>query len=51
MLQIAYKDGKYNTGKDQGNHQYESLYELVEHHMSAAHGFQAKLTRPAKKLK
>ena len=49
--QITYKDGTYNTGKEQGNHQYESLHELVAHHSSAAHGFQTKLTRAAKKGK
>jgi hypothetical protein len=51
LPQIFYKDGKYNTHKDQGNHQYESLQELVDHHSAAPNGFQSKLTFAAKKFK
>jgi hypothetical protein len=48
--QVKYENGMYNTHKEQGNHQYKTLSELVEHHKQGNHGFQAKLTIPAKRV-
>ncbi|EGD79828.1 hypothetical protein PTSG_10811 [Salpingoeca rosetta] len=44
--QIKYADGVYSTHKDQGNHQYNTLQELVNHHREGKNGFQTVLTRP-----
>lgn len=49
--QIKYADGVYNTHKDQGNHQYNSLQELVNHHKEGKHGFQVVLTKPCPRPK
>ncbi len=49
--QVKYADGVYSTHKDQGNHQYNSLQELVKHHTEGRFGFQVVLTKPCKKLK
>eukprot|EP00056_Hartaetosiga_gracilis_P013581 m.226118 g.226118 ORF g.226118 m.226118 type:complete len:865 (+) comp13863_c5_seq4:6572-9166(+) len=43
--QVRYADGVYNTHKDQGNHQYNSLLELINHHKEGKNGFQCVLTR------
>jgi hypothetical protein len=38
----------YNTHKDQGNHQYRTLGELIKHHREGKNGFQTKLKNPCK---
>lgn len=43
--QIKYADGVYSTHKTQGDHQYTSLQELINHHKEGAHGFQTVLTK------
>jgi len=48
--QIKYADGVYSTHKDQGNHQYNTLQELVDHHTQGKNGFQVVLTKPAKRV-
>eukprot|EP00049_Salpingoeca_infusionum_P018421 m.357169 g.357169 ORF g.357169 m.357169 type:complete len:862 (+) comp17737_c0_seq1:530-3115(+) len=47
--QIRYQDGIYSTHKDQGNHQYNSLGELIDHHRAGKNGFQTVLTSPCKR--
>lgn len=47
--QVHYGDGVYSTHRDQGNHQYNTLAELVAHHREGAHGFQTQLTHAAKR--
>eukprot|EP00045_Choanoeca_perplexa_P014142 m.164602 g.164602 ORF g.164602 m.164602 type:complete len:874 (-) comp16584_c0_seq1:1668-4289(-) len=46
--QIKYVNGMYNTHKDQGNHQYQTLSELIKHHREGKNGFQTKLKNPCK---
>eukprot|EP00730_Choanoeca_flexa_P019040 TRINITY_DN9285_c0_g1_i4.p1 TRINITY_DN9285_c0_g1~~TRINITY_DN9285_c0_g1_i4.p1 ORF type:complete len:874 (+),score=226.91 TRINITY_DN9285_c0_g1_i4:141-2762(+) len=49
--QIKYVNGMYNTHKDQGNHQYQTLGELIKHHREGKHGFQVKLKKHCKAVK
>eukprot|EP00051_Salpingoeca_urceolata_P028462 m.486986 g.486986 ORF g.486986 m.486986 type:complete len:856 (+) comp24725_c0_seq1:265-2832(+) len=42
--QVKYANGLFATHEKQGDHQYESLQQLVDHHKEAANGFQTRLT-------